>query len=75
MMTRLKRDGDSVVLVIDQPLLDQVRIDTDTPLDVSVEGERLVVAPVRDAERRREFDRIVKDMNDRYAKTFRRLAE
>ena len=75
MVTRLKRDGDSLVLVIDPPLLDQMRIDADTPLDVTTDGETLVVSPVRDEARRREFDRIVKEMNERYAKTFRRLAE
>ena len=75
MVTRLKRDGDSLVLVIDQPLLEQMHIDSNTPLDVSVEGERLVVSPVRDEHRRREFDRIVNEMNERYAETFRRLAE
>jgi antitoxin component of MazEF toxin-antitoxin module len=75
MVTRLRRDGDSIVLVIDQPFLDQMQIDTNTPLDVSVQGERLIVEPVRDSERRREFDRIVKEMNERYAKTFHRLAE
>jgi antitoxin MazE len=75
MVTRLKRDGDTLVLVIDQPLLDQMHIDSETPLDVTTDGEKLIVSPVRDAERRREFDRIVKDMNDRYAETFRRLAE
>ena len=75
MVTRLKRDGNGFALAIDQPLLDQLRIDADTPLDISVDGERLVVAPVRDEERRREFDRIVTEMNERYAETFRRLAE
>lgn len=75
MVTRLKRDGDTLVLVIDQPLLDQMHIDSDTPLDVTTDGDKLIVAPVRDAERRREFERIVKDMNERYAETFRRLAE
>jgi antitoxin component of MazEF toxin-antitoxin module len=75
MVTRLKRDGDSLVLVIDRPMLEQMQIDSDTPLDVSIEGERLIVAPVRDEERRRDFDRIVKEMNERYPDTFRRLAE
>ena len=75
MVTRLKRDGDTLVLVIDRPLLEKMQIDSNTPLDVSIEGERLIVAPVRDEERRRDFDRIVKEMNERYSDTFRRLAE
>ena len=75
MVTRLKRDGDTLVLVIDRPMVEQMQIDSNTPLDVSIEGERLIVAPVRDEERRRDFDRIVKEMNERYSDTFRRLAE
>jgi antitoxin MazE len=75
MVTRLKPDGDGFSLAIDRPLLDKLQIDSDTPLDVSTDGQRLIIQPVRDAARRAEFEKIVAEMNQRYEGMFKRLAE
>jgi antitoxin component of MazEF toxin-antitoxin module len=75
MVTRLKPDGNGFSLTIDRPLLEKLQIDSDTPLDVSTDGQRLIIQPVRDAARREEFDKIVAEMNQRYEGMFKRLAE
>ncbi len=77
MVTRLKRDGNGYSLAIDQPLLDQLRIGPDTPLEVAVSGDTLVITPVADgdAARRARFAAAKKDTFERYDDVFRRLAE
>jgi antitoxin component of MazEF toxin-antitoxin module len=75
MVTRLKPDGNGFSLAIDRSLLEKLQIDSDTPLDVSIDGHRLIIQPLRDTARREEFDRIVADMNQRYEGMFKRLAE
>jgi antitoxin component of MazEF toxin-antitoxin module len=76
MVTRLKRDGNRFVLVIDQPLLDQLRIDAETPLEVAVAGNTLVVTPLPEGDQRRaRFEAAKKDTFERYDDVFRRLAE
>ena len=75
MVTRLKQDGEGFSLTIDRPTAEQLQIDVGTPLEVSVEGERLVISPVKDPARREEFERIVAEMNLRYDGMFKRLAE
>jgi hypothetical protein len=75
MMTRLKQDGDGFSLTIDRSTAEKLQIDSATPLDVSVEGGRLVIAPVTDPGRRQEFERVVAEMNRRYDGMFKRLAE
>jgi len=75
MVTRLQPDGDGFTLRIDRPVLEQLNIDTDTPLEVSTDGERLIISPVKDLARRQEFERAVADMNRRYESMFKRLAE
>ena len=77
MVTRLKRDGNGFTLPIEQALLDQLRIDADSPLQVVVAGNTLVVTPVADgdAERQARFEAAKKDTFERYDDVFRRLAE
>jgi antitoxin MazE len=75
MVTRLKQDGDGFSLALDRPTVEKLQIDAGTPLEVTVEGDRLIVSAVKDPERRKEFERIVAEMNRRYDGMFKRLAE
>jgi hypothetical protein len=52
-----------------------LRIDPDTPLDVSTDGKRLIVAPAKPSERRKKFDAAQDWAHQRYGKAFQELAE
>ena len=45
MVKRLTRSGNSLALVIDRPLLDALAIDANTDLELSTDGDVLVVTP------------------------------
>ncbi len=75
MRKKLTRTGNSLALVLDKPLLDQVGIDADTPLDVSTDGRVIVISPARDRRRTAKLKAIVADAHAKYAGVFRRLAE
>jgi antitoxin MazE len=75
MIKRLTRTGNSFALVLDKPLLEQLGIDEDTPLELSTNGDVLVVTPVRDRAREKKFRKAVEKINRKYAGLFRRLAE
>ncbi len=75
MVKKLTRHGNSLALVIDRPILDLLKIDPDTPLDVSTDGKQLVVAPARDSARRKKFDAAQDWAHKRYGKAFKKLAE
>ncbi|HEY3242778.1 MAG TPA: AbrB/MazE/SpoVT family DNA-binding domain-containing protein [Phycisphaerae bacterium] len=74
MQKKLSPHGNSLALVIDRPILDLLKIDADTPLDVSTDGNVLIVAPVRDARSRRKFEAALADANRKYARMLKRLA-
>lgn len=74
MKTTLIQYGDSKALVIDAVLLEQLSIDLDTPLDLSTDGEALIVTPQR-KEANSELQAIMEDINSKYKHTFQRLAE
>ena len=75
MVKRLTKTGNSLALVLDRPLLEATRIDADTPLEISTDGDVIVISPVRDARRAEMFRAGAKAINERYAGVFKRLAE
>lgn len=75
MVKRLTRTGNSLALVLDKPLLEQLGIDEETPLEISTNGDVLVVTPVRDRARERKLKDALDEMDRRYAGVFKRLAE
>ena len=75
MTKRLSRSGNSLALVIDRPLLEALEIDADTELELSTDGDVLVVTPVRDRKRSKRVDELVSEAHEQYGGVFRRLAE
>ena len=65
----------SLGLIIDRPILDLLKIDPDTPLEVSTDGQRLMVAPLKESSRRKKFDAAQDWAHKRYGKAFKKLAE
>jgi len=62
-------------LVIDRPILDLLKIDLDTQLEVTTDGKQLIVAPPKPSARRKKFDAAQEWAHKRCAKAFRKLAE
>ncbi len=75
MRKKLTKTGNSLALVLDKPLLDQVGIDATTPLEVSTDGEVIVISPVRDRRRTLKLKKVVAEAHRRYGGAFRRLAD
>ena len=75
MRKRLSRSGNSLALVIDKPLLETLGIDAETELELSTDGDVLVVAPIRDRKRTKKLAEIVAEAHQKYGGVFKRLAE
>lgn len=75
MIKRLARHGNSLALVIDRPVLELLQITDETPLELTTDGDVLVITPVRDAARQVRLDAALKDVNQRYGRALQRLAE
>ena len=69
------RTGNSLALVLDKPLLQQLGIAEETELEISTNGDVLVVTPVRDRARQRKIKKILAELDREYGGVFRRLAE
>jgi antitoxin MazE len=75
MIKKLSKHGNSLAVVIDRPVLDLLKIDVDTPLEISTDGQVLVISPVRDSAHRDKFQRALESANKKYGRTLKRLAE
>ena len=75
MLKKLTKHGNSLALVIDRPILDLLKIDPDTALDVSTDGKRLIVARAEPSTSRKRFDAAQEWAHKRYGKAFKKLAE
>ncbi len=75
MIKKLTKHGNSLALVIDRGVLDLLNIDADTPLEISTDGKRLTVSPVRDEERKKKFDSALAKVNQRYGRMLKKLAD
>ena len=75
MRKKLTRTGNSLALVLDRPLLEAVGIDAETTVEVSTDGDVIVVTPVRAKKRAAKLASALEEINARYAGVFKRLAE
>ncbi len=75
MKKKLTRSGNSVALVLDRDLLEAAGLDAGATVEVSTDGEVIVISPVRGARRTERLKRVMARAHDRYAGAFRRLAE
>lgn len=74
MQKKLSAIGNSLGLIIDKPILELLHIDKDTTLEVSTDGEALIIRPVRAARRKRLRD-VANGIMDLHDETFRKLAK
>jgi antitoxin MazE len=75
MTKKLTRTGNSLAIVLEKGLLERTGIDADTPLEVSTDGEVIVISPVRAAKRTAKLRHVMERAHARYAGAFKRLAE
>jgi antitoxin component of MazEF toxin-antitoxin module len=75
MTKTLIKHGNSLALVIDKPILEMLQISADTPLELTSNGDVLMVTPVRDKARQRKLRASLNKINCKFGDDLKRLAE
>lgn len=73
-MKTLTRHGNSLALVIDKPILELLKINEHTSLELATDGQQLIVRPVRDLKKRKALEASIRKADELYADTFKALA-
>lgn len=74
MIKKLTTIGNSLGFIIEKPILELLRIERDTLLEISTDGEALIIRPVS-ADRGERLRRAAEGIMDRHDEAFRKLAE
>lgn len=75
MMKNLTKHGNSRALIIDRTMMELLKIDDSTTLELRIEGEQLVVTPVRQLTREQRLSRSLEKTNAKYGRTLKKLSE
>lgn len=75
MIKTLKRHGNSMALVIEKPMMEALGITGETPLQVTVNGNALVVTPANVGVGPERMKAITKELRKRYGPMLKRLAD
>ena len=74
MIKKMVSHGNSAALIIDKPILEILKIDMDTPLEISTDGKNLIISPVQDEKREERFRAALQKVNRKHGKTLKKLA-
>jgi antitoxin component of MazEF toxin-antitoxin module len=74
MRKKLSAVGNSLGVLIEKPILELLKIDRDTELEVTTDGNRLILEPVR-IDRKKRIKEIHQQVLRDHADTFRKLAK
>jgi antitoxin MazE len=75
MLKKLVSHGNSAALIIDKPILELLKVDMDTPLEITTDGNNLLISPVRDGKRGKKFLTALETVNRKHGLTLGRLAK
>ena len=75
MIKTLRKQGNGQVLPVDKTIVDAMGIDLDTPLQLTVTGNTLVVQPVNIGVSKDALKVSAEKMRDRYGETLKNLAK
>jgi antitoxin MazE len=75
MKKKLSVVGNSLGVLIEKPILELLKIDRDTEIEMTTDGNRLILEPVRSEDRKRRITEIHDKVMKKHDSTFRKLAK
>ncbi|MEI7474412.1 MAG: AbrB/MazE/SpoVT family DNA-binding domain-containing protein [bacterium] len=72
MIKKLTKHGNSHAIVIDKGILELLKIDSDTPLELTTDGKSLIITPLKEES---AFKEALEWSANRYKNVFKELAE
>ncbi len=70
MVKKLIQHGNSSALIIEKPILELLSITSDTSLNITTDGKRLIITPIDE-----RLEVSLEKVNRKHSKTLKRLAQ
>ena len=76
MTKKLVQHGNSAALIIDKPILELLKINFETALEITTDGSKLIIAPIVGLEKSaKRVKESLKKINNKHSKTLKKFAE
>lgn len=75
MIKHLVKHGNSWAVIIDRPILDLLKLDPGSPVELTTDGTSIRISPVQGDDRDSKIRNARAKVNARHARAFRKLAE
>ena len=74
MTKKLIRHGNSAALVLDKALLDLLKVQMDTPLEITTDGRNIIISPQSEENAEASLVDALERINAKHGSTLRKLA-
>lgn len=75
MIKKLIQHGNSSALIIDKPIMELLKINNDTHLELSTDGSNIIISPVKSRDRIKKLNKSLDVINKKYRETLKKLAK
>ena len=75
MVKKLIKHGNSAALILDKALLDILHVNMDTPLEITTDGQNIIISPTTNEKNEIDLLSTLDRVNKAHSKTLAKLAE
>lgn len=75
MIKRLQKHGNSAALIIEKPVMQALGITEETPLELTVNGNALIITPANVGVGPERMNATIKELRKKYGPMLKRLAD
>jgi len=75
MVKRLIQHGNSVALVIDKPIMEMLKITSETSFEITTDGKNLILSPQVEHTQEKNILESLEKINKKYGNVLKRLGE
>jgi len=75
MIKTLIKHGNSYAVIIDKPIMELLQIKPDTDLDITTNGDRLIISPIREEDTQASLNKIISEVNKALEPALKKLTK
>lgn len=75
MIKKLIKHGNSYALIIDKPIMELLGVTPETALELTTNGDKLVISPVRPAKKQRKLKIMLDEINKDFGPALKKLSK
>ena len=75
MIKKLIQHGNSSAIIIDKPIMELLKIDNSTLLELATDGKNIIISPIKAKNRLNKLNKSLDEINKKHKSTLTKLAK